>query len=138
MCPEEKNVRIIELPKIPDERGSLSFMQGGSQLPFEIERCYWIYDVPGGRERYGRALRATSELIVALSGSFDVKTVDVSGAEKVFSLNRGYRGLLVPPMHWREIVNFSTNSVAMVVASTVYSESDYIRSIDEFLRHAKH
>lgn len=133
-----QHAKLVDLPKIPDARGSLSFVQGGSQLPFEIERCYWIYDVPGGEERYGRALRSTSELIVALSGSFDVRLVDGLGREQTFSLNRGYKGVLVPPMHWRELVNFSTNSVAMVIASTVYSESDYIRSIDEFLESAKH
>ena len=126
---KKETVRIIELPKIADPRGNLSFIQGGAALPFEIERCYWIYDVPGGEVRYGRALKTTSELIVALSGSFDV----VIDGER-YHLRRSYQGLLVPPMHWREIDNFSTNSVAMVLASTTFCEDDYIRDYETYKR----
>lgn len=114
--------RIIDLPVVADPRGNLSFIQGGGPLSFEIQRCYWIYDVPGGKVRHGRALRHTTELIVALSGSFDAV---IDG--EVYHLCRGYQGLLVPPMHWRELVNFSTNAVALVLADTVYDEADYIR-----------
>ena len=126
---KKETVRIIELPKITDPRGNLSFIQGGAALPFEIERCYWIYDVPGGEVRYGRALKETSELIVALSGSFDV----VIDGER-HHLCRSYQGLLLPPMHWREIDNFSTNSVAMVLASTTFCEDDYIRDYETYKR----
>jgi len=123
-----KEIAPIDLPKITDPRGNLSFLQQGDLLPFEIKRCYWIYDVPGGRARRGRALRDTWEMIVPLSGSFDVK---IDG-ECTVHLCRGNKGLLVPPMHWREIENFSTNSVAVVLASTVYDEADYIRDFDEW------
>lgn len=118
-----QDITLIDLPKITDPRGNLSFVQQGQSLPFEIKRCYWIYDVPGGRARQGRALRSTWEMIVPLSGSFDVK---IDGQTSVH-LCRGNKGLLIPPMHWREIENFSTNSVAVVLASTVYDEDDYIR-----------
>lgn len=118
--------RIIDLPVVADPRGNLSFIQGGGSLPFEIQRCYWIYDVPGGKVRHGRALRRTTELIVALSGSFDAV---IDG--QTYHLCRGYQGLLVPPNHWRELVNFSTNAVAMVLADTLYDEADYIRPSEE-------
>ncbi|MDE7376148.1 MAG: FdtA/QdtA family cupin domain-containing protein, partial [Muribaculaceae bacterium] len=114
--------RIIDLPVVTDPRGNLSFIQGGGPLPFEIQRCYWIYDVPGGKVRHGRALKRTTELIVALSGSFDAVIDGVA-----YHLCRGYQGLLVPPNHWRELVNFSTNAVALVLADTLYDEADYIR-----------
>lgn len=123
-----QDITLIDLPKITDPRGNLSFVQQGQSLPFEIKRCYWIYDVPGGRARQGRALRSTWEMIVPLSGSFDVK---IDGETSVH-LCRGNKGLLIPPMHWREIENFSTNSVAVVLASTVYDEADYIRDYDEW------
>lgn len=126
--------RLIELPKIVDPRGNLSYVEGGGALPFEIQRCYWIYDVPGGEERYGRALRTGWELIVALSGSFDAAITDTDGRKEVYHLCRGYRGLLIPPMHWRELINFSTNSVAMTLASNLYDECDYIRSLHQFLQ----
>lgn len=127
---------IIDLPRIQDPRGNLSFIQGGQCIPFEIARCYWIYDVPGGMVRHGRALQSTVEMIVAVSGSFDV-TLDLGHGDPVrFHLCRGYMGLIVPEMTWREIDNFSTNSVAMVLASTTYDENDYIRDYRQF-RHEK-
>lgn len=124
---------IIKLPKVADPRGNLSFIQGGGKIPFEIARAYWIYGVPGGMFRQGRALRATTELIVALSGSFDVVLDAGDGERRIVHLCRGYQGLLVEPMVWREIENFSTNSVALVLASSIFSEPDYIRSYDDFL-----
>lgn len=123
--------RIIQLPKITDPRGNLSFFEYDRQLPFEIKRSFWIYDVPGGEDRGGHAYKNTEEFIVALSGSFDVVLDD--GIEvSVYSLNRSYYGLYVPRMMWREMKNFSTNSLALVVASTEYDETDYIRDYGQF------
>jgi oxalate decarboxylase/phosphoglucose isomerase-like protein (cupin superfamily) len=129
---DDAEPRLVELPKILDPRGNLSFIEGGKYLPFEIERVYWIYDVPGDKLRHGRALRHTAEMIVALSGAFDVVLERHDGEPQRFHLNRGYRGLVVPPMTWRVIDNFSTNSVAMVLASTTYDEADYIRDYEQF------
>lgn len=123
----------IDLPKVNDPRGNLSFIQGGGNIPFEISRCYWIYGVPGGMFRHGRALRSTTELIVALSGSFDVIVDSGDGVRHTVHLCRGYKGLVVNPMVWREIDNFSTNSVALVLASSVFNEADYIREYNEFI-----
>jgi dTDP-4-dehydrorhamnose 3,5-epimerase-like enzyme len=123
--------KIINLPKILDKRGNLSFFENNNQIPFEIKRTYWIYDVPGGEARGGHAYRENEEFIVALSGSFDVVLDD--GQEKtVYSLNRSYYGLYVPKMYWREMNNFSTNSLALIVSCAEYNESDYIREYDEF------
>lgn len=127
------DIQLIDLPKIPDPRGNLSFIQNGDQIPFDIARAYWIYDVPGGEMRHGHAFYTAKELIVALSGSFDVILDDGSGPRRIH-LARSYKGLLVPPMTWREIDNFSTNSVAMVLSSTPYSELDYIYDHDLFLQ----
>lgn len=118
---------IIQLPKIADPRGNLSFIQDLTQVPFKIRRAYWIYDVPGGEVRHGHAFRTSTELIVSLSGSFDVVVTDKDGSESVFHLARGYYGLLVPAGNWRRLDNFSTNSVALVLSSTIYDEKDYIR-----------
>lgn len=123
---------VIDLPKVPDPRGNLSFIQNNDQIPFEIRRCYWIYDVPGGEIRHGHAFRRQREMIVALSGSFDVVVLAPDGIEKRFHMCRSYYGLLVEPMTWRAIDNFSTNSVAMILASTPYDEADYIRDFEEF------
>lgn len=119
---------MIELPKVEDIRGNLSFIESGSRgvCPFEIERVYWIYDVPTGRKRNGRALRHTSEMIVAMSGSFDVVCINPDGSKEIHSLNRSDRALLIAPGTWREINNFSTNSVAMVLASGPYNADEYI------------
>ena len=125
-------VQIIQLPKILDLRGNLSFIEEGNHIPFEIKRTYWIYDVPGGEVRGGHAYRENQEFIVALSGSFDV-LLDDGKEQKVFPLNRSYYGLYVPKGVWRQMRNFSTNSLALVLASTVYNENDYIRNYEEFL-----
>ena len=125
-------VQIIQLPKILDRRGNLSFIEAGNHIPFEIKRTYWIYDVPGGEVRGGHAYRENQEFIVALSGSFDV-LLDDGKEQKVFPLNRSYYGLYVPKGVWRQMRNFSTNSLALVLASTVYNENDYIRNYEEFL-----
>ena len=122
---------IIQLPKILDERGNLSFIESETHIPFKVERTYWIYDVPGGEIRGSHAFKEQCEFIVALSGSFDVVLHD-GKEEKVVSLNRSYYGLYVPNMIWRRMENFSTNAVAMVLASTKYEEMDYIRDFDEF------
>lgn len=126
--------RIIQLPKIEDSRGNLSFLEEDSHIPYKIERIYWIYDVPGGQVRGGHAFKRTQEIIVALSGSFDV-VVDDGKEKKIFSLNRSYYGLYIPDTLWREMENFSTNSLAMVISSTTYSEQDYIRDYKEFLKY---
>ena len=123
--------RILEFPKVLDERGNLSFFQNKDQIPFEIARTYWIYDVPGGETRGSHAYKSLQEVIIALSGSFDVVLND--GEKEVkFQLNRSYFGLYVPNMVWRRMENFSTNSLALVVADQVYSEEEYIRDFDEF------
>lgn len=125
-------VRLVDLPKVGDPRGNLSFIQNGAPaLPFDMARCYWIYDVPGGRNRDGHAFRRSSELIVALSGSFDVVVDDGRNRRRVH-LCRSYYGLYVPPMIWRELDNFSTNSVAMVLSSTLYDPADYIEDYAEY------
>ena len=125
-------VRLITLPKIEDFRGNLSFIEEENHIPFKIQRTYWIYDVPGGQIRGGHAFREQKEFIVALSGSLDIKVND-GFYEKTFSLNRSYYGLYIPDGLWRRMENFSTNSLAMVLSSTNYSESDYIRDFNEFL-----
>lgn len=127
--------QIIKLPKIEDQRGNLSFYESSNHIPFEIKRTYWIYDVPGGQKRGGHAFKAQHEFIIALSGSLDVKLND-GISEKTFSLNRSYYGLYVPNMIWRELLNFSTNSLALIVSSTNYSDSDYIRDYDVFQKSA--
>lgn len=119
------NVKLIELPKILDVRGNLTFIEGNNHVPFEIRRTYWIYDVPGGEIRGGHAFREQQEFIVALSGSFNV-VVDDGKKKKVFQLNRSYNGLFVPKGIWRHMENFSTNSLALVLASTPFSKEDYI------------
>lgn len=123
---------LIEIPKIPDARGNLSFIENGDRLPFVMERCYWIYDVPGGEVRHGHAFRRQHEMIVALAGSFDVVLDDGNGSQR-YHLARSYYGLYVPPMTWRMIDNFSTCSVAMVLSSTTYEADDYIEDYDQFI-----
>lgn len=123
--------KIIDLPKIIDKRGNLSFFENPRQLPFEIARTYWIYDVPGGEIRGSHAFKEQQEFIVALSGSFDVVLNDGETEEK-FSLNRSYYGLYVPKMYWRRLENFSTNSLALIVSDKKYDANDYIRDFEEF------
>ena len=127
--------RIIELPKITDPRGNLSVIEEFKDIPFKIERTYWIYDVPGGECRGGHAYKENQEFIVALSGSFDV-VLDDGKEKKKYSLNRSYNGLYVPKGMWREMENFSTNSLALVLSSTKYDANDYIRDYQEFLKFA--
>jgi WxcM-like, C-terminal len=124
--------RLIDLPKIPDPRGNLSFIEGGSHIPFRVRRTYWIYDVPGGERRGGHAYRTLHEFFVALSGSFDVVLDNGRGARQTVVLNRSYVGLHVPPMTWRHLENFSTNAVCLILASEHYDESDYVRDRNEF------
>lgn len=129
---EIKKVRIIQLPKIMDQRGNLSFIENADlKLPFRIARCYWIYDVPGGEHRGGHAFRNNDEFIIALSGGFDV-VVDDGNNRQTFSLNRSFYGLYVPRGLWREMINFSTNSVAFVLSSIPYDATDYIRDYGQF------
>jgi len=126
-------VKLINLPKFEDPRGNLSFIEELKHIPFKIERTYWIYDVPGGQVRGGHAFKKQQEFIVALSGSFDVM-VDNGKTKEIFSLNRSYYGLFVPAGLWREMVNFSTNSLAMVLSSTNYDRGDYIVDYNRFLK----
>jgi len=128
--------KILELPKISDPRGNLTFIEGDRHVPFDIKRVYYTYDVPGGAERGGHAHKNLQQLIVAMSGSFDV-TVDDGENKKMFHLNRSYFGLLVTPGIWREIHNFSSGSVCMVLASEFYDEADYYRNYDEFVTAAR-
>lgn len=124
---------IIQIPKYEDPRGNLSFIEQLKHIPFEIRRVYWIYDVPGGQVRGGHAFKIQQEFIVALSGSFDV-IVDDGQVRQTFSLNRSYYGLYIPNGYWRQMANFSTNSLALVISSTEFSEEDYIREYEEFLK----
>lgn len=128
-----KDCRIIELPKIADPRGNLTFIEGDRHIPFEIKRVYYTYDVPGGAERGGHGHKELKQLIIAMSGSFDI-TLDDGMEKRKFHLNRSYFGLYVCPMIWREIDNFSSGSVCMVLASEFYSEADYYREYDEFTK----
>ena len=123
--------RIIDLPRIPDYRGNLTFIEGGSHVPFDIKRVYYLYDVPGGAERGGHAHKELQQLIVAMSGSFDV-VLDDGIMKKRVHLNRSYQGLYLPRMIWRELDNFSSGSVCMVLASQKYNENDYIRNYAYF------
>ena len=130
------DAKIIELPKFLDTRGNLSVIEELKDIPFKIERTYWIYDVPGGETRGGHAYKENQEFIVALSGSFDV-VLDDGKEKKTFSLNRSYYGLYVPKGMWRQMKNFSTNSLALVLSSTKYDENDYIRDHEEFSKYCK-
>ena len=127
------DARIIELPKFTDPRGNLSFVEQLNHIPFEIKRTYWIYDVPGGESRGGHAFRQNEEFIVALSGAFDV-IVDDGKEKKTFALNRSYYGLYIPAGLWREMKNFSTNSLALEFGSIHYDRADYVEDYDQFLK----
>ena len=127
------DVRIIDLPRFLDERGNLSFVEQNNHIPFEIKRTYWIYDVPGGEDRGGHAFKDNQEVVIALSGAFDV-VVDDGERKKCFSLNRSYYGLYIPQGLWRTMENFSTNSFALEFGSVAYSADDYIREYNEFLK----
>lgn len=124
--------RLIDLPKINDARGNLTFIEGGRHLPFEIRRVFYLYDVPGGSVRAGHALKACHQFLISLSGSFDV-VLDDGTSKRRFHLNRSYYGLYITPRTWREIDNFSSNSVCLVLASEPYREEDYYRDYESFL-----
>jgi len=128
-------VKLIELPRINDHRGNLTFIESGRHIPFEIKRTYYLYDVPGGAARAGHGHKALHQLMIAMSGSFDI-TLDDGFEKKVISLNRSYNGLYIPPMMWRDLDNFSSGAVCMVLASAFYDEGDYFRNYDDFLRAA--
>ena len=123
----------ISLPKISDPRGTLSFIEGGQHIPFDIKRVYYLYDVPGGSDRGSHAHKSLHQFIVAMSGSFDV-VLDDGKQKKRFHLNRSYSGLYVCPMMWRDLDNFSSGAVCMVLASTHYDPADYIRDYSQFLQ----
>jgi len=131
MLQNDHQAQILQLPKFLDPRGNLTFLEGDKHIPFVNERVYWIYDVPGGEIRGGHAFKNQREFIVALSGSFDVVLHD-GKAETKFQLNRSYYGLYVPAMHWRSLENFSTNSIAMILADREYNIDEYIRDFDQF------
>jgi len=124
--------KIVELPKISDPRGNLTFIEGDAHVPFSIKRVYYLYDVPGGAERGGHAHKGLAQLIIAMSGSFDV-VLDDGTEKRRFHLNRSYYGLYVCPMIWRELDNFSSGSVCLVLASNKYTEDDYFRDYDSYL-----
>ncbi len=126
-----EEAKIIKLPKILDDRGNLTFIEGKNHIPFKIERIYWIYDVPGGEKRGGHAYKELYELVIALSGSFDV-VLDNGKEKQTFSLNRSYYGLYIPKMIWRQVENFSTNALALILASGKYDEKDYVRDYKLF------
>lgn len=126
-----QNCHLIELPKITDVRGNLTFVEGNKHIPFDISRIYYLYDVPGGSERGGHAHKALKQLIVAVSGSFEV-TLDDGYKKKKYHLNKPFIGLYIAPMIWRELTNFSSGSVCVVFASERYDEADYYRNYNEF------
>lgn len=126
-------VQIIDFPKIYDPRGNLTFIQNNDKVPFEIKRVFWTYDVPGGENRGGHAYYEQYEIIIALSGSFDVVLKEADGNTHKFSLNRSYYGLHIPPLTWRHMENFSTNAVGLHLSSMEYTESDYIREFDHYM-----
>jgi len=130
------DLKLIELPRINDHRGNLTFIESGRHIPFEIKRTYYLYDVPGGAARAGHGHKALHQLMIAMSGSFDI-TLDDGFEKKVISLNRSYNGLYIPPMMWRDLDNFSSGAVCMVLASAFYDEGDYFRNYDDFLRAAR-
>lgn len=126
------NCRMLELPRIQDPRGNLTFIEGHNHVPFDIKRVYYLYDVPGGSERGAHGHKALQQLIIAMSGSFDI-ILDDGLAKKTFHMNRSYFGLYVSPMMWRDITNFSSGAVCMVLASDIYSEDDYFRNYTDFI-----
>lgn len=136
MVPKLQECRILQLPKISDPRGNLTFIEGSNHVPFDIRRVYYTYDVPGGSDRGAHAHKKLHQLIIAMSGSFDV-VLDDGFEKKRFHLNRSYFGLYVCPMMWRELDNFSSGSVCLVLASELYDPADYYRDYEEFLKDAK-
>lgn len=129
----ESFIKALDFPKVVDPRGNLTFIQFPQQIPFKIRRAFWTYDVPGGETRGGHAYKSQEEIIIALSGSFDVVITDKTRKKKKISLNRSYYGLYLPPNTWRHMENFSTNSLGLHLCGSVFSEDDYIRDFDRFL-----
>jgi len=127
----QNEIKIVKLPKIEDPRGNLTFIEENKHIPFDIKRVYWVYDVPGGEVRSGHAYKKNKEFIIALSGSFDIIIID-GRTRKKYSLNRSYNGLYIPNMYWRTIENFSTNALALTLASTIFNIKDYIRDFSEY------
>lgn len=130
-------IRIIDLPKILDARGNLTFLENNNQIPFEIKRVFWTYDVPGGEQRGAHAYLNQKEIIIALSGSFDVVTIDDQGQTKKFPLNRSYFGIYLPALTWRHLENFSTNALALHLSSSLFNEGDYVRDFKLFKQYCK-
>ena len=128
-----RDCKVTELPKVSDPRGNLTFIEQNRHIPFEIKRIFYLYDVPGGAWRAGHALKTCDQFIIAASGSFDVILDDGRERQRIH-LNRSYYGLLIPPMIWREIDNFSSGSVCLVLASEFYTEEDYFREYKDFLK----
>jgi hypothetical protein len=128
----KNDVHIVDLPRIEDPRGNLTFLQNADHIPFDIQRVFWTYDVPGGQRRGGHAYHRQEEVLIALSGSFDVVIKHSSGEEKKYSLNRSYVGLYIPALTWRHMENFSTNSLGLHLSSHRFDEEDYIRDFDQF------
>ena len=133
----DSTVRIIEFPKISDPRGKLTFLECPKVIPFEIERVFWTYDVPGGEHRGGHAYHRQTEIIIALSGSFDVVVVSSTGESHKYTLNRSYYGLYIPPNTWRQMENFSTNSLSLHLSDHAFDESDYIRDFNDFVNYGR-
>lgn len=131
-----ESCKIIELPKIQDPRGNLTFVEGGKHIPFDIKRVFYLYDVPGGETRAGHALKTCYQLVSAVMGSFDV-VLDDGKSRKTFQLNRAYQAILIPPAVWRELENFSSGAVCLVLASEQYNEGAYYRDYDEFVEAVK-
>lgn len=132
VLPTANDCLTMNVPKIPDARGNLTYIESASHVPFRVRRVYWIYDVPGGEVRGGHAYRQQQEFVIALSGSFDVHVND-GESRRVITLNRSYYGVHVPQMIWRQLANFSTNAVCLILASLPFDESDYIRRYDDYL-----
>ena len=128
------NFNKLHFPKISDPRGNLTFIQFPDQIPFEIKRVFWTYNVPGGETRGGHAYKTQEEVIIAVSGSFDVVITELNGEKRTIHLNRGYEGLYLPPNTWRHLENFSTNAVSLHLSSCIFSKSDYISNYHEFLK----
>ena len=126
--------KLIQFPKIVDPRGNLTFLQNPLQIPFQIKRVFWTYDVPGGETRGGHAYKQQHEVIIALSGSFDVIVYNETGEKSIFSLNRSYFGLYLPPSTWRQMENFSTNSLALHISSSIFDANDYVRDFNNFIK----
>jgi len=126
-------IKLIDLPKVEDPRGNLTFFEDNNQIPFKIERVFWTYDVPGGEKRGGHAYYKQNEFIVALSGSFDVVITKLNGKTETYSLNRSYYGLYVPAQTWRHLDNFSTNALSLHASDSSFDESDYIRDFDKYV-----